>query len=204
MDQEYRNYVESGNLAAAQRMVDDEASRHGFSHEVFRSNETLVHVFDTVSRSAWFTENHEDALDYGDGPVSRYFLKSDNFASLDNPTIRHRLSDLVRPEDFDDLCGVTYAMAAIREQLLPEFLGVRTESYGMGEKIDHFNPFHPHLIRSAEAVVYDDRGELVPLSHRFPPGSSDIRGLTPSVLFTPEPLPNPSLAPSRRSLARSK
>lgn len=38
-----------------------------------------------------------------------------------------------------------------------------------------FVAFYPQQIKSAEPVVYDDNGQVVPLSERFNPGNNDIR-----------------------------
>lgn len=51
----------------------------------------------------------------------------------------------------------------------------RMYSYYNGNDAVEYGVFNPKQIKSAEPVVYDDNGKVVPLSERFNPESNDIR-----------------------------
>jgi hypothetical protein len=172
-DADYLAAAEKGDTEAAQRMVDEAARAAGYTQEVFRSNEELVNTFDTTNRSAWFTDNFEDAEDYGGGGVSRYYINPDNFADLDNQQVRDAISDIV--SDPDDLFSLTESMPQVRERLVDSYDGLFIATFGMGAMTTHINPFSPTRIKSADPVTYDDNGNVIPLSERFRATSDDIR-----------------------------
>jgi len=142
----------------------------GYTQEVFRSNEELVNTFDTTNRSAWFTDNFEDAEDYGGGGVSRYYINPDNFADLDNQQVRDAISDIV--EEPDDLFSLTEAMPQVRERLVDSYDGLSIATFGMGVMTTHLNPFSPSRIKSADPI---SPGPKVTPDQWADTGDADIR-----------------------------
>jgi hypothetical protein len=175
LDEAYASAIKSGDMEEAQRLVDEKAREAGNPIRVYRSNQGQINQFDTENRSAWFTAGKEDAEDYASGKVSSYFIDPKNFASLDDPKISERVLNLVDGGDVDDLVAVTEAMPAIRKELSKDYDGVRVTSYGMGEPIEHYNPFESSQIKSADHATYDNEGNLIPLSQRFDLSKQDIR-----------------------------
>jgi len=178
-DREYLDAVERGDLDAASRVVDAAAQAAGNVTTAYRSNTQTTTVFDTKNRAAWFTDDLTDAQDYASitdvdpETVSKYYLNTDNFASLDDPQIARQIRDIV--PNMNDLMAVSDAMPQIRQRLGERYDGIKVTSFSMGYETTHYNPFKPERIKSADAVTRDDQGNIIPPSQRFQPTEEDIR-----------------------------
>jgi hypothetical protein len=167
------------NREELQKMVDAAAQAAGNVTTAYRSNTQTTTVFDTKNRAAWFTDDLTDAQDYASitdidpETVSKYYLNTDNFASLDDPQIARQIRDIV--PNMNDLMAVSDAMPQIRQRLGDKYDGIKVTSFSMGYETTHYNPFNPERIKSADPVTRDDQGNIIPLSERFQPTEADIR-----------------------------
>lgn len=118
-----------------------------------RVNARTTNEFDGFFFAPKYDEYHE----YGERTISA-FVNIQNPASREDYNIDSRYSDAGRAE-------------RIRLQEAGFDGVIRME----GEEVDEYIAFEPSQIKSAEAVTYDDNGNVIPLSERFNPENSDIR-----------------------------
>lgn len=172
LDEKYNDAVKRGNKKETQALVLDAAERAMPASVVRDEGGKLLPVyhwtnarFDSFDRSYartgnemdgfFFAPDAESTREYGDNAVRAYL-------NITNPAYDPYLDRT--HEDSGTL---------LRERLAYEgYDGViRTEN----GKIVEYMAFDPEQIKSAEPVVYDDNGKVIPLSERFNSKSRDIR-----------------------------
>lgn len=198
-DAEYLAAVEAGDMETAQKMVNEAARRAMPNTKVVDENGNPKVVYHGSPRAGitkfaqhdapgwgegiYFTDNIEQAVEeFGDNLYEVYL-------NIQNPyTDKSRLTE-------DEISGTNAAKQMIDENgdhpdFMEEFnengsfandvireLGYDGVAYLGSNNIDgvEFVAFSPNQIKSADPVTYDDAGNVIPLSERFNPESSDIR-----------------------------
>ena len=172
LDEKYNDAVKRGNKKETQALVLEAAERAMPASVVRDEGGKLLPVyhwtnasFNSFDRSYartgnemdgfFFAPDAESTREYGDNAVRAYL-------NITNPAYDPYLDRT--HEDSGTL---------LRERLAYEgYDGViRTEN----GKIVEYMAFDPEQIKSAEPVVYDDNGKVIPLSERFNSKSRDIR-----------------------------
>lgn len=172
LDSEYNDAVKRGDKKTMQALVLEAAERAMPSSVIRDADGKLLPVyhwtnarFNSFDRSYartgnemdgfFFAPDAESTREYGDNAVRAYL-------NITNPAYDPYLDRT--HEDSGTL---------LRERLAYEgYDGViRTEN----GKIVEYMAFDPEQIKSAEPVVYDDNGKVIPLSERFNSKSRDVR-----------------------------
>lgn len=198
-DAEYLAAVKAGDLATAQRLVDEAAKAAGFTiGPVWHGTNKLFSVFDpqAVSRLTeepgfWFTSNRDIAKEFGVN-VRPFFLRIKSPKNLTPDEV-----NLNRIEDVENKA------AGLKSQGYSGIVVSPDEEYGEDAEewlFEQYVVFSNTDIKSADPVTYDDQGNVIPLSQRFQPGSPDIRFSVSANLPTPEAVE--PLAPGYRRLVR--
>ena len=189
-DAEYLAAVKRGDMATAQRMVDQAAYEAGYTigplyHRTSAKNISEFYIwtnFGTEEQSA-----NVDLTGRGEGDTVTYRV----FLKIKNP-IRVR----------DEGMAVSSVMQQAREQKAISAKDLENFPYNRGDELErkyastvllqkgydgivYENEFEgpgdsyialiPTQIKSADAVTYDNSGKVIPLSRRFDSSSSDIR-----------------------------
>jgi len=194
IDADYMKAVESGDVEAQQRMVDDAAKKAGliggFYHgtirpkfNTFENSGDPVNDYGRFGRGFYFTKDKRTAAIYaGKNPFSSGDFDTPEgstifsvYLNIKNPKVVDA-SDTTMPETREE------ADLAAQEIIDEGYDGVIGTVVG---KIDSPNTeyvvFDPSQIKSADPITRDDSGNVIPLSQRFNEKSSDIR-------YMPEPV----------------
>lgn len=192
-DSEYLNLAQNPeeNREALSRMVENAAREAGYTRLFFHGSKKGGGF--TVFRDwQYFTENREYAKRYAnrENPGSLYetYVKMENPFDTRIPEVRE-LFEQARQE---------YGMGELQENGLPDW----TDGYDIADYIDENDLPYDGIIldeggdmvngkpvsrglsyvirdssqvKSADAVTYDDNGNVIPLSRRFDMGKEDIR-----------------------------
>lgn len=192
-DSEYLNLAQNPeeNREALSRMVEQAAREAGYTRLFFHGSKKGGGF--TVFRDwQYFTENREYAKRYAnrENPGSLYetYVKMENPFDTRIPEVRE-LFEQARQE---------YGMGELQENGLPDW----TDGYDIADYIDENDLPYDGIIldeggdmvngkpvsrglsyvirdssqvKSADAVTYDDNGNVIPLSQRFDTGKEDIR-----------------------------
>lgn len=192
-DSEYLNLAQNPeeNREALSRMVEQAAREAGYTRLFFHGSKKGGGF--TVFRDwQYFTENREYAKRYAnrENPGSLYetYVKMENPFDTRIPEVRE-LFEQARQE---------YGMGELQENGLPDW----TDGYDIADYIDENDLPYDGIIldeggdmvngkpvsrglsyvirdssqvKSADAVTYDDNGNVIPLSQRFDMGKEDIR-----------------------------
>lgn len=192
-DSEYLNLAQNPeeNREALSRMVENAAREAGYTRLFFHGSKKGGGF--TVFRDwQYFTENREYAKRYAnrENPGSLYetYVKMENPFDTRIPEVRE-LFEQARQE---------YGMGELQENGLPDW----TDGYDIADYIDENDLPYDGIIldeggdmvngkpvsrglsyvirdssqvKSADAVTYDDNGNVIPLSQRFDTGKEDIR-----------------------------
>lgn len=165
-DQSYLDAVNRGDTETAQRMVDEAAKewgayvKRGRVKAFYHGTKKSFTVFDKEKLSDtlgfFFTEEKAEAQDYGE--AYRFYLK------IENPI------DIWSDEYFmfSQIKSDAEKVKALQEA---GYDGIESFSHGILWMI----AFEPNQIKSADAVTYDDNGNVIPLSERFKESNNDIR-----------------------------
>lgn len=172
LDSEYNDAVKRGDKKTMQALVLEAAERAMPSSVIRDADGKLLPVyhwtnarFNSFDRSYartgnemdgfFFAPDAESTREYGDNAVRAYL-------NITNPAYDPYLDRT--HEDSGTL---------LRERLAYESYDgvIRTEN----GKIVEYMAFDPEQIKSAEPVVYDDNGKVIPLSERFNSKSRDVR-----------------------------
>ena len=196
-DSAYLKIAESGNTEIAQKMVDDAAKNAGYDIKAYHGTGYDFTVFDKSRQG----DNYEDWGRLGKGfyfaPTSReaetwaelskggknkvmpVYLRSENM--LDSfEALPDNLKDTI-PENWDSLTrrlAEKYAYNYI--EYMQEF-GYNVQEILTQKGYDGINGhtefvvFDPEQVKSADAITYDDKGNIIPLSQRFNTANDDIR-----------------------------
>jgi hypothetical protein len=157
MDEEYMGAVESGDVAKQQEIVDAAAKAGGFTKMWNFSQEIGV----DPNRAAFYTTSKKDAAEsWGEGrpgKVREVFIRSAKPA-IEGQNILS--SSFMTPE----------LVGKLKQAGFDSVSGGRDWKRG-----DEVAVFDPNQIKSADPVVRDDQGRIIPPSQRFNPTKSDIR-----------------------------
>ena len=173
-DSDYLSAVERGDMATAQKMVDEAAERafnnskirddSGRLIKVYHGTEDDFTVFDKTKGRAnmdiqgmFFSPWELDAQGYGSN-VRAFYL------NITNPA-----SESVGYKALNNHKGENNAGIKAREDL------VRMGYDGVNNSDEEYIAFNSSQIKSADPVTYDDDGNVIPLSERFNEDKEDIR-----------------------------
>ena len=190
-DRKYMDAVEQGDTAEAQKLVDAAAKAAGYKN-LFYHGSKKGGGFTTFRGWSYFTENK--------GYAQRY-SESGNANSLYTTYVKmERPFDTRIPEvrELFDEARMEYGMGQLQDTGLPDW----TDGYDLSEYIEENDlPYdgivldeggdfvngkpvsrglsyvirNSAQIKSADAVTYDDNGNVIPLSERFNSENDDIR-----------------------------
>ena len=192
MDAEYMSAIESGDMRKAGRMV-EAAFRKAFPgskvknvvyHGVAVSEDGKQFPYNSI-REGHFTDDEGFAEYYAgtDGYVYKVFLDIESPLEQD---FRGQNSDFARNAEGNDVSTRTFARQARESNgKYDGAIITNVDEYGDGIEADgvgnydgsvtDYIPVSADQIYSAEPVVYDDNGQVIPLSRRFENGNPDIR-----------------------------
>ena len=197
IDNAYSKAVESGNTEIAQKILDETAKKAGYDIKAYHGTGYDFTVFDKSRQG----DNYEDWGRLGKGfyfaPTSReaetwaelskgsknkvmpVYLRSENM--IDSfEALPDNLKDTI-PENWDSLTrrlAEKYAYNYI--EYMQEF-GYNVQEILIQKGYDGINGhtefvvFDPEQVKSADAITYDDKGNIIPLSQRFNKANEDIR-----------------------------
>jgi hypothetical protein len=173
-DAAYKEAVKNGDMETAQKMVDEAAKKampntkvvdeSGNPLVVFHGTTEDFTVFDhTKARTnmdiqgMFFSPWELDAKGYG-GNTRGFYVNITNPASF------------------------SVGLAALRKFQGQDGAGTKAREYlieqgydGVNNDNEEYIAFYPEQIKSADAVTYDDNGNVIPLSERFNKENNDIR-----------------------------
>lgn len=192
MDAEYMSAIEAGDMRTAGRMV-EAAFRKAFPgskvknvvyHGVAVSEDGRQFPYNSI-RDGHFTDDEGFAEYYAgaDGYVYKVFLDIESPLEQD---FRGQNSDYAKDSKGNGVSTRTFARRARKSN--GKYDGAiisNVDEYGNGivddgtgnyeGTVTDYIPVRPEQIYSAEPVVYDDNGQVIPLSRRFENGNPDIR-----------------------------
>jgi hypothetical protein len=148
--------VESGDVEAQQRMVDEAAKRAGYSVRAFhRTNSDKFSVFDLSKTGSASGGNIK-------------FRKPAVFFTVDGPKIR-KLTKMLEDKGFKQGYGSREINAYLAIDPEVDYIPNNAED---GTEVAITNATR---IKSADPITRDDSGNVIPLSKRFDVGSRDMR-----------------------------
>ena len=168
-DTEYMAAVERGDMETAQRLVDEAAKNAGYTTKAYHGTPAEFTSFDT--ELTYFTVNKKHALSYGNNLLELY-VKAEKPYITDDGTIYKENGEPFRLADGDDEVTVGWldeAPDALEYLLSNGYDAAWDKDMEFAVSFDHSN------IKSADAVTYDDNGDVIPLSDRFNTSDPDIR-----------------------------
>lgn len=210
LDADYMKAVESGDVDAQQRMVDEVAKAAGYTLSHRRRKPLTNDGTDFVVQ---LTENWEANENYGD---NHYVVKPESLPDVpdwavdwyansemmqdwadiqgldpkeDFDEIRSAAEESMNPSNIVDSADFWDSAEDVskfweeneRKRLAPAgIVGFKTPDGGV--IFDAYSANRKGLLKSADPVTRDDSGNVIPLSQRFNEKSGDIR-------YMPEPLP---------------
>ena len=160
-DKSYLDAVNRGDTATAQKLVDQAAADAGYTIKAYHG--TDAEAFNEFDRGKigeatgvsilgdgfYFADNKEAAQQYGKNVYTVYLRQAAPYSATADDAYRLKAVDL--------------------EKQGHDSVVLRT---GKGQV---YMVLDPNQIKSAEAVTYDDKGKVIPLSERFNPEKTDIR-----------------------------
>ena len=190
-DRKYMDAVEQGDTAEAQKLVDAAAKAAGYKN-LFYHGAKKGGGFTTFRGWSYFTENKGYAQRYSESGNANSLYTT--YVKMDRP-FDTRIPEV--RELFEE-ARMEYGMGQLQDTGLPDW----TDGYDLSEYIEendlpydgivldeggdfvNGNPVSRGLsyvirnsaqIKSADAVTYDDNGNVIPLSERFNSENDDIR-----------------------------
>ena len=189
LDEAYRKAVSSGNVQEQQKLVEQAAKEAGYM-KLFYHGSKKGGGFTTFKNWQYFTENKQYAQRYAGGENGLYttYVKMENTFDTRQAEARSLFNE-ARQE---------LGLSKLQENGLPDW----TDGYDLSEYIEENDlPYdsiildeggdmvngkpvsrglsyvirNPEQIKSADAVTYDDAGNVIPLSERFNMGKKDFR-----------------------------
>ena len=160
-DAKYAKFIASGNIQAAQSMVDAAAKAAGYTVKAYHGTDAdHFSVFDKGKIGAssgvsilgdgfYFSSSKATAKQYGRNVYTVYLKQTNPYAATANDAYKLNAVDLER-NGHDSV----------------------TLNAGKGSV---YMVLDPEQIKSAEPITYDDNGNVIPLSERFNENKSDIR-----------------------------
>ena len=188
-DKTYLSAVESGDMETAQKMVEEAAKAAGYVTHAYHGTLTkgitefkksfIGSRFSYDEVGFFFTDNLKLAQDYATsefdadrkGEVISAYIRTKNAFTFDATyALKNGYGKVFRDNDAVDVWD-NYQSALLEEA---------EEHHADSIIIKDGNSmmvvaFEPNQIKSAEPVVYDNSGNVIPLSERFNPRKRDIR-----------------------------
>lgn len=161
-DEEYMAAVESGDMATAQKMVDEAAKAAGYTiGTVYHGTNVEFNEFkSSADKGIYLTDDEQTASDYAD-LVVRYG---------GNKRIVRGFARIER-----DGWGRMNKPDMVGKRVSEQHSVLMREGYD-GYSVQGMTVvFSPSQIKSADPVTHDDSGHVIPLSQRFNQSSNDIR-----------------------------
>lgn len=177
VDQAYTDAVNRGDMATAQKLVDQAARDAGYTIKAYHGTDAeTFNEFDKgrigeatgisiLGDGFYFADNKKAAKQYGKNVYTVYLKQTSPYSATAEDAYRLKAVELEK-QGHD---GV----------VLPTGKG------------NIYMVLDPNQIKSAEAVTYDDDGKVIPLSKRFNPDSNDIRYSLSDQEQTGDPFPLP-------------
>ena len=181
-DSDYLKAVRNGDMETAQKMVDEVAKEAGYTIKAYHGTDAKFTVFDSSKKRTkvlnfgkgfYFGTNKDKAKMYSEtGNII------DAYLSMKKPyeIFSYRLDkfDLDRlSNEFSEKVTIDNIQEVLKKN---GYDGIIARSYnGTTNPISQYVVFNPNQIKSAEPVVYDDDGNVIPLSKRFDESQDDIR-----------------------------
>ena len=171
LDSDYMKAVESGDVEAQQRMVDEAAKRagynvgpvwHGTNSESFSTFDPSRGKVQAAGKGFYFSNSESVASRYGENKIKAYL----------------KLKDPVVNDENGVLIGDRETSSGDGRWIKGGFPGLKK-----GEQI--FLVRNPEQIKSADPITRDDSGNVIPLSKRFDVGSRDMRFMPEGEFTTP-------------------
>lgn len=159
-DAEYLDAVKRGDIETAQQLVDEAARRAGYDIKAYHG--TTAGEFNVFSKNSYFTENIKKAEQYitvlqpdGTNKPRLYsvYIKQGNIKKVSFSTLSTEAREILDSRKRD---------TTLRRE-------------GILGHADELIVKNPSQIKSADAVTYDDDGNVIPLSKRFNQEEQDIR-----------------------------
>ncbi len=175
-DAAYMQAVESGDMKTAQAMVDAAAKAAGYTVKAFHGTNADFSEFDPKRQSL-------DAGYYGRGVyfdatprTAEHYAASAAIRNGGSPKIVEAFLKLRNPVRGENTTGMSPEEVSkwTDKKIAAGHDGV-VGSFGQ-----EFVVFDPSQIKSADPITRDASGNVIPLSQRFNPESSDIRFSTPA------------------------
>lgn len=167
-DAEYMAAAEAGDLEKCQAMVDAAAKAAGYTiGPVYHGTKAKFNEFVLTQQNdaGWlgagfyFYGDRAEAAQYG--PTNPYYLKIEDIHFI-NEDEHDRLVEGNDPE----------ASKLFSKEVMD--YGHDGAFYN-GDLRQEYVVFSPNQIKSADPIVHDDAGNIIPLSKRFKPASNDVR-----------------------------
>ena len=189
-DAEYMKVVEAGDMVTARAMVDEAAKAGGLT-------DTLLHGSNAAVMAGAFEIGKRDPGWFGTGAyltayeayAERWGKHTHSFYVPAGKYARISVSDGYSLTTYKDEAKAAHENAGGSNQLVENpqdyaarfsrylrergFVGVKVEMDGYADA--EVVVFDPSQIKSADAIVRDDKGNVIPPSQRFNPASDDIR-----------------------------
>lgn len=187
IDQEYLQAVAHKDMKTAQKLVDRAAKRSGYTVRAFSGAKSGIKIFkiplDKYKVGFFASSNPKTAESFAKwnrGVVYSLWLKMENpfvinarkasYSSIPIPRIMKKdFYPGMKFMDTDNVAEWAYKKGYDSAVIKDVFEGNLNTEYG-----NDYIVFHPSQIKSAEPVLFDEEGEVIPLSHRFRAGSCDI------------------------------
>lgn len=207
-DQTYLDAVNRGDMKTAQKMVDEEAKKHGYNVKAYHGtpNEKFT-VFNAditgwngkkFGRGNYFSSERDVAKNYAgkstkigedgtlittEGGIYDTYLNLGNSYTIDlDEEIAKGKKGI---KTYSELSNKIYAETKL-SGVEYDSVTIKNIKDGSSTKSDVYIVADPNRIKSADPVTYDDDGNVIPLSQRFNESNEDIRY---SVTTENEPLP---------------
>ena len=190
-DRKYVDFIRSGNIEAAKRMVQQAAKVSGYDRMFFHGAKKGG-GFTRFREWSYFTENKQYAERYAqrDNPGSLYTV----YGKMENP---FDTRDSEAKAIFEDIRS-EYGLSELQDTGLPDW----TDGYDITDYIDENDLDYDGVIldeggdmvdgkpvsrglsyvirnseqvKSADVITYDDDGNIIPISKRFDTTNKDIR-----------------------------
>jgi len=179
-DADYLSAVKSGDMAAAQRMVDEAAKAagytvgpvyHGTSAEFTEFKPSRVGNF---GPGIYVAFDEGSATSYAKRIGGNKVLKA--YAMAKNPIIGKDATDAAN-KLFEMFPGATDAetIQKAKDAGFDAVIASGTLKTKFGDSPAQMSVFDPSQIKSADPITRDDSGNVIPLSQRFQSSSADIR-----------------------------
>jgi len=179
-DADYLSAVKSGDMAAAQRMVDEAAKAagytvgpvyHGTSAEFTEFKPSRVGNF---GPGIYVAFDEGSATSYAKRIGGNKVLKA--YAMAKNPIIGKDATDAAN-KLFEMFPGATDAetIQKAKDAGFDAVIASGTLKTKFGDSPAQMSVFDPSQIKSAEPITRDNSGNVIPLSQRFQQSSADIR-----------------------------